>query len=106
MMRRRQFIAGVGGAIAWPLAGRAQQSTRIPRIGVLWHAGSAEEEGSNFRALVKGFAALGYVEGRNIVMEHRFPNERPENFRSMAADLQHVPTAMNRDSQNTRKVRV
>jgi ABC-type uncharacterized transport system substrate-binding protein len=85
---RRDFIMLLGGAaVAWPLAARAQQGTRIPRVGVLWHAGSAEEEGSNFRALVKGFAALGYVEGRSIILEHRFPNERPENFRSMAAEL-------------------
>jgi putative ABC transport system substrate-binding protein len=84
---RRDFIALLGGAAAWPLAARAQQATRIPRVGVLWHAGSAEEEGSNFRALVKGFADLGYVEGRSIVLEHRFPNERSDQFRSMAAEL-------------------
>jgi hypothetical protein len=54
---------------------------------VLWHAGSAEAEGSNFRSLVQGFADLGYVDGRNIVLEHRFPDEVPEQFRSMAADL-------------------
>jgi ABC-type uncharacterized transport system substrate-binding protein len=50
---------------------------------VLWHAGSAEEEGSNFKALVKGF----YIEGRMIILEHRFPNEVPDRFRSMAAEL-------------------
>jgi putative ABC transport system substrate-binding protein len=87
-MRRRAFIFALGGAaLAWPLRLSAQQTTRIPRIGVLWHAGSAEEEGTNFKALVKGFAALGYVEGRSIVLEHRFPNERPDQFRRMAADL-------------------
>src|SRR4029453_14887502 len=84
---RRKFLATLGGAAAWPIAARAQQAARIPRVGVLWHAGSAEEEGSNFRALVKGFADLGYVEGRSIVLEHRFPNERSDQFRSMAAEL-------------------
>ena len=54
---------------------------------MLWHAGSAEQEGSNYRALVKGFMDLGYVDGRNIVLEHRFPNELPAQFRSMAAEL-------------------
>jgi putative ABC transport system substrate-binding protein len=85
---RREFITLLGTtAVSWPSTTNAQQAARIPRIGVLWHAGSAEQEGSNFKALVKGFAALGYVEGRSIILEHRFPDERPENFRRMAADL-------------------
>jgi putative tryptophan/tyrosine transport system substrate-binding protein len=86
-MRRRDFIALAGGAATWPLAARAQQPRRVSVIGVLWHAGSAEEEGSNFKALVKGFRDLGYIEGRNVVLEHRFPNEEPDRFRSMAAEL-------------------
>ncbi|MGC1751254.1 MAG: ABC transporter substrate binding protein, partial [Pseudolabrys sp.] len=58
-----------------------------PKNGVLWHAGNPEEEGPLFTALVEGFRNLGYVEGRNIALEHRFPNEIPERFKSMAADL-------------------
>jgi hypothetical protein len=87
MMRRREFVTLLGGAATWPLAARAQQPRRVSIIGVLWHAGSAEEEGSNFKALVKGFRDLGYIEGRNVVLEHRFPNEEPDRFRSMAAEL-------------------
>ena len=87
-MQRRKFITLIGcAAAAWPLAARAQEKARIPKIGVLCHAGSAKEEGPLFTALVEGFRNLGYVEGRNIVLEHRFPNETPERFRSMAADL-------------------
>jgi putative ABC transport system substrate-binding protein len=88
-MKRREFIAVMGGAAAaWPLAARAQQSSnKIPIVGVLWHAGSAEEEGPNFNALVEGFNALGYVDQNNIRLEHRFPNEVPDRFRSMAAEL-------------------
>src|SRR5712692_9013561 len=87
-MQRRDFITLVGGAaVAWPLAARAQQPEKIPRIGVLWHAGSAEQEGSSFKSLVKGFSDLGYVEGRNITLEHRFPNEMPDRLKSMAAEL-------------------
>jgi putative ABC transport system substrate-binding protein len=89
-MRRRELITALRGAAAtaaWPLAARAQQANRVPRIGVLWHAASAEEEGPYFRGLVEGFKDLGYVDGRNIVLEHRFPNETPDRFRSMAAEL-------------------
>ena len=87
-MQRRAFIALLGGAAAvWPQAVLAQQTGKIPRIGVLWHARSAEEEGPYFRGLIEGLRALGYVDGRNIILEHRFPNETPDRFRSMAAEL-------------------
>jgi putative tryptophan/tyrosine transport system substrate-binding protein len=86
-MRRRTFIAGLGGAVAWPVVARAQQPAKIPRIGVLWHAGSAEQEGTNYKALVNGFIDKGFIDGKTIVLEHRFPNEQPAQFRSMAAEL-------------------
>ena len=54
---------------------------------MLWHAANAEEEGPYFRALLQGFKDIGYVEGRNFIFEHRFPNEAPERFKSMAAEL-------------------
>ena len=85
-IRRREFIITLGGAAAWQFAARAQQGG-IPRIGFLWHAGSREEESMNLEAVIEGFAKLGYVEGRNIILEHRFPNEEPERFRTMAAEL-------------------
>jgi putative tryptophan/tyrosine transport system substrate-binding protein len=85
---RRKFLATLGGAAAaWPLAARAQNANRRPRVGVLWHAANAEEEGPYFKALVEGFAALGYVDGHTITLHHRFPNETPELFQRMAADL-------------------
>jgi putative tryptophan/tyrosine transport system substrate-binding protein len=86
-MRRREFIALLGGAAAWPVAARAQQTRKIARIGVLWHAGSAEEEAVFLRPLVEGLAKLGYVDGQNVTFEHRFPAEQPERFKAMAAEL-------------------
>jgi putative tryptophan/tyrosine transport system substrate-binding protein len=61
----------------------AQRSGKIPRVGVLWHAGSVEEEGPYYGALLEGLNNLGYVEGRNIELVHRFPNETPELFTRM-----------------------
>jgi putative tryptophan/tyrosine transport system substrate-binding protein len=88
-MRRRQFIKLIGGAAAaWPLAARAQQSSnKIPVVGVLWHAGSAEEEDVYLSVLVKAFNDLGYVEGKNIHLDHRFPAENPDRFRTLAREL-------------------
>jgi ABC-type uncharacterized transport system substrate-binding protein len=86
MISRRSFIAGMLSAVSMPFSAKAQQAGKIPRIGVLWHAASAEEEHPYFEALLEGFRHLGYVEGR-IALEHRFPNERPELFASMAAEL-------------------
>jgi putative ABC transport system substrate-binding protein len=54
---------------------------------VLWHAGSAEEEAIYLGALLEGLKGLGYVDGKTIALEHRFPNEIPELFVSLAAEL-------------------
>jgi putative tryptophan/tyrosine transport system substrate-binding protein len=87
-VRRREFMFALGGAATvWPLAVRAQDKRRVPKVGVLWHAGNAEEEGPLFTTLVEGFRKLGYIDGQTIILEHRFPNEIPERFRSMAAEL-------------------
>ena len=86
-MRRRSFITLLGSAVTWPLAANSQGKQRIPRVGVLWHAASAEQEGVLFTALIEGFKSLGYIDGQNIILEHRFPNEMPERFSSMAAEL-------------------
>jgi putative tryptophan/tyrosine transport system substrate-binding protein len=82
-IERRQFLLGVVALLAAP-ATRAQ---RMPRIGVLWHAGSAEEERIPLAAFREGLKLAGYEEGRNILVEHRFPNEEPEKFRRFAHEL-------------------
>jgi putative tryptophan/tyrosine transport system substrate-binding protein len=87
-MRRREFIRLIGGAAAaWPIAARAQQSKNTPTVGVLWHAGSAEEEDVYLSVLVKAFNDFGYIEGKNIILDNRFPAENPDRFRTLAREL-------------------
>jgi putative ABC transport system substrate-binding protein len=92
-MRRREFVTflGAGTAIsvgaAWPLSANAQQRGRTPRVGVLWHAGSAEEEEPYLIALRQALNGLGYIDGRTVTLEQRFPNEQPDRFASLAAEL-------------------
>ncbi|MDA9427135.1 ABC transporter substrate-binding protein [Bradyrhizobium sp. CCBAU 53380] len=86
-MKRREFITLLGGAATWPLSARAQQRRKVARVGVLWHAGSAEQEAVFLRPLLQGMAELGYVEGQNVIYEHRFAAEQPERFKAMAAEL-------------------
>jgi putative ABC transport system substrate-binding protein len=87
-MRRRDFIKVVAAsAAAWSFSAGAQEPKKIARIGVLWHAGSAEEEAVYLKPLVESIASLGYVEGQNVIFEHRFPAEQAERFKAMAAEL-------------------
>jgi ABC-type uncharacterized transport system substrate-binding protein len=85
-MNRREAMALIMGASAWPSMARAEERRRTPKIGVLWHAANPEGEVPYFGSLLEGFAQLGYTEGK-IELIHRFPDEKPERFRSMAAEL-------------------
>src|SRR5438105_2457667 len=86
-MRRREVIGALGGAALWPLAAQAQQSGRIPVIGCLWHAANQAEEAPFFDWIRDGFTQLGYIPGKNIIFEDRYPAEIPERFDSLAAEL-------------------
>jgi len=86
-MRRRDFIELVGTTVFWPSLARAQ-TKRVPaRIGVLWHAGSEAEEDPYFGWLRQGFREAGLVEGKDIVFEDRFPDEKPELYEKLATEL-------------------
>ena len=70
-MRRREFIALIGGAAAaWPLAARAQQAGKMPRIGILNNGSAALYSRTN--PFFEGLRELGYKEGENLAIEFRF----------------------------------
>jgi putative ABC transport system substrate-binding protein len=86
-MRRRDFIAGAAASVV-PEPRRARaQATKLPVVGVLWHAANAQEEAPFLEPFRDALRGLGYIEGKNIALELRFPAERPELFASMAHDL-------------------
>jgi len=93
-MRRREFIVGVGGATAsalWPIAARAQQTKKIPVVGVLWHAENAEGEIGRIEALRRGLEDFGRIEGKNIKIIDTYAAEQYERFDTNAAALVALP---------------
>jgi putative ABC transport system substrate-binding protein len=85
-MRRRQFIAGLRSAAAWPVVARAQQAT-IPVIGFL-SAQSARDDYKNATVpFLQGLKESGYVEGQNVAIEYRWAENQPDRLLALAADL-------------------
>ena len=82
---RRDFITGLGGAAAWPLAARAQQPGRMRRIGVLMVAAADDPRSPEIiAAFLQGMAELGWTDRRNMVIDQRWAAgeaERMENLR-------------------------
>jgi len=83
-MRRRELMTLLGGAVAWPLAARAQQA-KLARIGALY-IGLADAE-SFKKELREGLRELGYVEGQNIAFEFRSAEGRLDRLPGLAAEL-------------------
>jgi putative ABC transport system substrate-binding protein len=85
-MKRREFIALIGGAAAWPLAARAQQPGKVYRIGMLETISEALNA-ANLAAFRKSLSDLGYIEGHNLFIEYRSADGRAERFPEAAAEL-------------------
>jgi putative ABC transport system substrate-binding protein len=87
-MRRREFIAGLGGAAAWPLAARAQQGDRVRRIGVLL-AGDEDDPEYERRhsAFTQALAGLGWTDGRNVRMDLRWYGDDTNRVRALVQEL-------------------
>jgi len=86
-MRRRDFIMLLGGtAAAWPLATHAQQPAKLPTIGCL-ASGTPEIQGRWWAAFFEQLRVLGWIEGRNVAIEHRWAEGRSERFTEIAAEF-------------------
>ena len=84
-MRRRDFISVIAGATAWPFAARAQQPA-MPVVGVL-SVTTAELISDLLIAFRQAVAEAGYLDGKNLAIEYRFANFRPELLPELAGDL-------------------
>jgi putative tryptophan/tyrosine transport system substrate-binding protein len=84
-MKRREFIAGLGGAVVWPMVPSAQPRT-MPVVGFL-HNQSPESMRDKISAFRQGLVETGYVEGHNLAIEHRWADGDVNWRRALVADL-------------------
>src|SRR5271154_7080182 len=99
-MRRREFIAGLGSAVTWPVAARAQQRSRVARVGVLSPYNENDHHATaELSAFVRGLAELGWSNGSNLRMDVRWAAGNVDLVRMYAKELVSVqPDAILADS--------
>ena len=84
-MKRREFMALVGGAAAWPVVALGQQSKKIPRLCFLaFDPGTAQS--NRFKSFFQGLRDLGYLDGQTIAIDYLHPDGQGERFPALAAD--------------------
>jgi putative ABC transport system substrate-binding protein len=87
-MKRRAFIAGLGGAAAWPLVARAQQADRVRRVGILMPFAKGDDYNEALvQALKQKLEDLGWVQGRNLQFDERWTTDNMDRVRAQAASL-------------------
>jgi putative tryptophan/tyrosine transport system substrate-binding protein len=85
-MRRREFIAGLGGAAMWPSMARAQQGERVRRIAVLTGADENESK-ARISVFTQALADLGWTDGRNVRIDHRWGGDDNNRIQAVAQEL-------------------
>jgi len=89
-MKRREFITLIGGAAAWPLAARAQQSERVRHLAAMMGGRNADTDPEGrtwFAAFRQGLQELGWIEGRSFRADYRWPAGEPERMRLIAKEF-------------------
>jgi putative ABC transport system substrate-binding protein len=87
MIKRREFIAGLGSTAAWPLAARAQQAERVRRIGVLIGSDENDPVYKSVSAFTQALAGLGWIDGRNVQLDFRWAGVDINKIRALAQEL-------------------
>jgi putative ABC transport system substrate-binding protein len=85
-MRRREFIAGLGSAAAWPVVARAQQPG-MPVVGFLSAQSADDEYKIRIVPFLQALKEAGYVEGQNVTVEYRYAENQLDRLPALAADL-------------------
>jgi len=86
MIKRREFVAGLGSAAVWPVVARAQQPA-VPMIGWLSSQSADDDHKYNIVAFLQGLKEAGFVEGQNVAVEYRYAENQFDRLPALAADL-------------------